>query len=101
MSQMAALSHSICRKLSLLQLAEGLGNVSKACQIMGYHRDSFYEIRRAFQRGGVSLVEQKRGPRCPYPPGSRRGSSSESWSTSWRSRRMVPSASRTSFAFKA
>ena len=42
---MAALSHSIRRKLSLLKLAEELGNVSKACQIMGYHRDSFYEIR--------------------------------------------------------
>ena len=45
---MAALSQSIRRKLSLLKLAEELGNVSKACQIMGYHRDSFYEIRRSF-----------------------------------------------------
>ena len=65
---MAALSQSIRRKLSLLKLAEELGNVSKACQIIGYHRDSFYEIRRAFQSGGVSaLVEQKRGPRGPHP----------------------------------
>ena len=39
------------------------GNVSKACKIMGYHRHTFYEVRRAFQVGGVSgLVEQK-------PPG--------------------------------
>jgi hypothetical protein len=65
---MAALSQSIRRKLSLLKLAEELGNVSKACSIMGYHRDSFYEIRRAFQKGGVSaLVEEKRGPRAPHP----------------------------------
>jgi transposase InsO family protein len=65
---MAALSQSIRRKLSLLKLAEELGNVSKACQIMGYHRDSFYEIRRSFQKGGVSaLVEEKRGPRAPHP----------------------------------
>src|SRR5512138_660713 len=65
---MAALSQSIRRKLSLLKLAEELGNVSKACQIMGYHRDSFYEIRRAFQMGGVAgLVEEKRGPRAPHP----------------------------------
>jgi transposase InsO family protein len=65
---MAALSQSIRRKLSLLKLAEELGNVSKACSIMGYHRDSFYEIRRAFQKGGVSaLVEEKRGPRVPHP----------------------------------
>lgn len=65
---MSALPQSTRRKLSLLELAEQLGNVSKACQIMGYHRDSFYEIRRAFQVGGVSaLVEQKRGPRNPHP----------------------------------
>ena len=55
---MSASSQRTKRKLSLLQLAEELGNVSKACQIMGYHRDSFYEIKRAFQTGGVAaLVE--------------------------------------------
>ena len=59
---------NVRRKLSLLQLAEELGNVSKACAIMGFHRDSFYEIRRAFQVGGVAgLVEQRRGPRGPHP----------------------------------
>jgi len=65
---MTALSESTRRKLSLLQLAEELGNVSKAARLMGYHRDSFYEIRRAFQVGGVeALVEKKRGPRAPHP----------------------------------
>lgn len=65
---MTALTQSIKRKLSLLQLAEELGNVSKACRIMGYHRDTFYEVRRAFQVGGVAaLVEEKRGPRHPHP----------------------------------
>jgi transposase InsO family protein len=65
---MTALPHSTRRKLSLLQLAEELGNVSKAAQLMGFHRDSFYEIRRAFQVGGVdALVEKKRGPRAPHP----------------------------------
>ena len=35
---------------------------------MGYHRDTFYEVRRAFQVGGVAaLVEQRRGPRRPHP----------------------------------
>ena len=38
---MTAMTESTKRKLSLLQLAEELGNVSKACQIMGYHRDTF------------------------------------------------------------
>jgi len=65
---MTAVTQSTKRKLSLLQLAEELGNVSKACKIMGHHRDSFYEIRRAFQAGGVAaLVEEKRGPRGPHP----------------------------------
>lgn len=65
---MTALSQSTRRKLSLLQLAEELGNVSKACRIMGYHRDTFYEVRRAFQVGGVAgLVEQKRGSSAPHP----------------------------------
>ena len=65
---MTALTQSTRRKLSLLQLAEELGNVSKACQIMGYHRDTFYEVRRAFQVGGVEgLIEQRRGPKGPHP----------------------------------
>ena len=65
---MTTLTQSSRRKLSLLKLAEELGNVSKACQIMGYHRDTFYEVKRAFQMGGVAgLVEQRRGPRGPHP----------------------------------
>jgi len=65
---MTTLSQSTKRKLSLLQLAEELGNVSRACKLMGYHRDTFYEVRRAFQVGGVAaLVEEKRGPRNPHP----------------------------------
>ena len=37
------------RKLSLLQLAQELGNVSEACRILGYSRQYFYEISRNFQ----------------------------------------------------
>ena len=58
---MAALAQSTRRKLSLLHLAQELQNVAKACRIMGYHRDTFYEVKRAFQVGGTAaLVEQKR-----------------------------------------
>jgi transposase InsO family protein len=65
---MTAMSQSTRRKLSLLELAHELGNVSKACRIMGYHRDTFYEVRRAFQVGGLAaLVDQRRGPRNPHP----------------------------------
>jgi hypothetical protein len=41
------------RKLSLLALASDLGNVSKACRIIGYSRQQFYEIRRNFQTYGA------------------------------------------------
>jgi transposase InsO family protein len=62
------MSQSTKRKLSLLQLAEELGNVSKACKIMGYHRDTFYEVQKAFKVGGVAaLVEERRGPKNPHP----------------------------------
>lgn len=40
------------RKLSMLQLAEQLRNVSEACRIMGYSRTQFYEIKRSFQTHG-------------------------------------------------
>jgi hypothetical protein len=39
------------RKLSLLELASELSNVSKACRMMGYSRQQFYEIRRN-EKGG-------------------------------------------------
>jgi hypothetical protein len=32
-------------KLGLLKLAERLGNVSEACKVMGYSRDSFYRFQ--------------------------------------------------------
>ena len=34
-------------KLGLLELARQLGNVSRACQIMGYSRDTFYRYKGA------------------------------------------------------
>ena len=30
-------------KVGVLELAKQLGNVSQACRVMGYSRDSFYE----------------------------------------------------------
>ena len=50
------------RKLSLLQLAQELGNVSKACRILGYSRQHFYEIRRNFQvHGAEGLLDRLPG----------------------------------------
>jgi hypothetical protein len=33
-------------KAGLLELAKQLGNVSQACKVMGYSRDSFYPWRK-------------------------------------------------------
>jgi transposase InsO family protein len=56
------------RKLSLLELAADLGNVSKACRVMGYSRQQFYEIRRNFQTfGAEGLIDRLPGAKGPHP----------------------------------
>ena len=49
----------ICHKVGLLNLAEELGNVSKACQMMGLSRDTFYRYRDAVEDGGVEALLEK------------------------------------------
>lgn len=52
------------RKLSMLQLAEKLRNVSEACRVMGYSRQQFYEIKRSFQTHGFDgLIDRPPIPR--------------------------------------
>lgn len=46
-------------KLGLLNLAEELSNVSKACKIMGYSRDTFYRYKDAVDSGGVEALLEK------------------------------------------
>ena len=56
------------RKMNMLELAEELGNVSKACKIMGYSRQQFYEIRRNYQTyGAQGLLDRLPGTRNPHP----------------------------------
>jgi len=51
----------IKHKIGLLNLAEELGNVSKACRIMGFSRDTFYRYQNAVEQGGVeALIDQSR-----------------------------------------
>lgn len=51
----------IKNKVGLLNLAEELGNVSKACKVMGFSRDTFYRYKSAVEEGGVeSLFDKSR-----------------------------------------
>lgn len=49
----------IRNKVGLINLAQELGNISKACKILGYSRETFYRYQEAVEQGGVEALLDK------------------------------------------
>jgi transposase InsO family protein len=54
---MTSINQNIIKhKVGLLNLAQELGNISQACKLMGFSRDTFYRYQSAHEAGGIEAL---------------------------------------------
>lgn len=56
---MTAQERIVKNKMSLIELAEYLQNVSEACKIHGVSRQHFYDIKKAYEEDGIEGLKDK------------------------------------------
>lgn len=56
---MTAQDRIVINKMSLIELAEYLQNVSEACKIHGVSRQHFYDIKKAYEENGLEGLKDK------------------------------------------